>query len=112
MPPGYPGTMLANANHRAQSPAACKRHFYPRRQIAIEVAAGWLWLSLRLPADITRYEIEAFVGPLLGRIAGGASEAEVAAELINLQTQQLCEAVNFPALRRLAGDLMRLMRQY
>jgi hypothetical protein len=68
--------------------------FHPRREILDEVVAGFLWMQLNLPEDVSRDELEAFARRLIVRIAAGASQAATESEIAALQRSQFCRPVD------------------
>lgn len=89
----------------APAAPAHKTQFNPRADILDEVVAGLLWITLDLPADVSRREIEAFAHHLVARIKFGAGEAMVEREIVVLQSDQLGRSVNHDAIHTLAGRI-------
>jgi hypothetical protein len=75
-------------------PLPRKSRFNPRLEILDEVVAGFLWMQLDLPEDISRSELEGFAHRLVGRIQAGDGEAAIAGEIAGLQLSQLCRPAN------------------
>jgi len=96
---------------RAAAPAhAHKTRFNPRSDILDEVVAGLLWMTLDLPQDASRAELEAFAHQLVARIRFGASETAIESEIIFLQSGQLDRPANHDAIHTLAGRIMSTVR--
>ena len=81
---------------------ARKSRFHPRLEILDEVVAGFLWMQLNLPEDISRPELESFAHHLVIIIQAGGREADIAAEIAGLQFGQLCRPANLAAIHDLA----------
>jgi hypothetical protein len=90
------------APHRAR--------FNPRAFILDEVVAGLLWMSLDLPQDVSRPELESFARQLVSRIRFGASDSAVESEIAFLQSEQLGRPVNRDAIRDLANRVMHAVK--
>jgi len=99
---------------RALRPAppahAHKTRFNPRADILDEVIAGLLWITLDLPQDVSRSELEAFAHQLVARIRFGASEIAIESEINFLQSGQLGRPANHDAIHALAGRIMNAVR--
>ena len=99
---------------RALRPAppahAQKTRFNPRSDILDEVVAGLLWMTLDLPQDASRAELEAFAHQLVARIGFGASETAIESEIIFLQSGQLGCPADHDAIHALAGRIMSTVR--
>jgi hypothetical protein len=99
---------------RALRPAppahAHKTRFNPRADILDEVVAGLLWMTLDLPQDASRSELESFAHQLVARIRFGASETAIESEIVFLQSGQLGRAANHDAIHALAGRIMSTVR--
>ena len=67
-----------------------------------EVIAGFIWMQLDLPADVSRAELERFARHLILRIDADASQAAVEDELIILQRDQFGRPVKHDIIRALA----------
>ena len=78
----------------AQADLARRARFNPRAGILDEVIAGLLWMSLDLPADVSRLELESFAHHLVIQIQAGAAESEIEQEIAALQSGQLCRPAN------------------
>jgi hypothetical protein len=91
---------------------AHKTKFNPRASILDEVVAGLLWMSLDLPQDISRPELEAFAHQLVTRIKFGASASAVESEITFLQSDQLGRPANHDAIHGLAGRVICAVRGY
>lgn len=90
----------------APAPPAHKTRFNPRADILDEVVAGLLWITLDLPADVSRRELEIFAHHLVARIKLGAGEAMVESEIVVLQSDQLGCSANHDAIHSLAGRIL------
>jgi hypothetical protein len=99
---------LQGLHSASPAPAAHahKTRFNPRADILDEVVAGLLWITLDLPADVSRRELEAFAHRLVARIRFGAGEAIVESEIVFLQSGQLGRPANRDAVRGLAGRIL------
>ena len=97
---------------RAVRPAstAHKSRFNPRSDILDEVVAGLLWMTLDLPQDVSRAELEAFAHQLVARIRFGANETAIESEIIFLQSGQLGRPANHDAIHALVGRVMNAAR--
>jgi hypothetical protein len=91
---------------------AHKARFNPRADILDEVVAGLLWMTLDLPQDISRPELETFAHQLVARIKFGACEIAVESEIAFLQSDQLGRPVNQEAVHGLAGRVMTAVRGF
>jgi hypothetical protein len=96
----------------AASAVAHKTKFNPRASILDEVVAGLLWMSLDLPQDISRPELETFAHQLVTRIKFGASAIAVENEITFLQSDQLGRPANHDAIHGLAGRVISAVRGY
>lgn len=92
--------------------AAHKTRFNPRAFILDEVVAGLLWMSLDLPQDVSRPELESFARQLVSRIRFGASECAIESEIAFLQSDQLGRPANHDAIRDLAGRVMQAVKGF
>jgi hypothetical protein len=81
---------------------AQKRNYHRRNELMVEVIAGWLWMQLNLPNDITRVEMESYARKLVGQIRVGPRDLAVAGLIAALQADQLCRPARLPGLRELA----------
>jgi len=91
---------------------AHKTKFNPRAGILDEVVAGLLWMTLDLPQDVSRPELETFAHQLVARIKFGASETAVETQIAFLQSDQLGRPVNQEAVHGLAGRVMSAVRGF
>jgi hypothetical protein len=73
-----------------------------RLEILDEVIAGFLWLHLDLPDDVSRSEIETFARRLVARINIEADETAIQSELVLFQRNQFCRPINMDVARNLA----------
>ncbi len=89
---------------------AHKTKFNPRADILDEVVAGLLWMTLDLPQDVSRPELERFAHQLVARIRFGASETAIESEIAFLQCEQLGRPANRDAIQELAGRVMNAVR--
>jgi hypothetical protein len=85
---------------------AHKTRFNPRADILDEVVAGLLWMTLDLPADVSRRELEALAHHLVARIKFGAGAAIVENEIAFVQSGQLGRPVDHDAIQELAGRIL------
>ena len=91
------------APSRRTAPLAPHRtKFNPRADILDEVVAGLLWISLDLPPDVSRPELESFAHQLVARIRFGASASAIESEIAFLQSEQLGRPANRDTIRALA----------
>ena len=91
---------------------AHKSKFNPRAGILDEVVAGLLWITLDLPQDVSRPELETFAHQLVTRIKLGASETVVEGEIAVLQCDQLGRPADHEAIHGLAGRVIGAVRGY
>jgi hypothetical protein len=87
-----------------------KTRFCPREQISTEIAAGWLWLLLPLPADIARPDVEAIAANLVKALIDGAPPGRIAVDVGKLQAEEFCMPVDIGAARTIAARLADLVR--
>lgn len=80
--------------------------FNPRADILDEVVAGLLWMTLDLPQDVSRQELEGFAHQLVARLQFGASACVIESEIASLQCGQLGRPANREAIRDLAGRVV------
>jgi hypothetical protein len=90
------------APHRAR--------FNPRASILDEVVAGLLWMSLDLPQDVSRPELESFARQMVSRIRFGASDSAIESEIAFLQSEQLGRPANHEAIRDLTDRIMHAVK--
>ena len=67
-----------------------------------EAIAGLLWMYLDVPEDASKTELEEYAREIVRRIHADASEAAIAEHIRSLQSNQLCQMPNPPAIRTLA----------
>ena len=91
---------------------AHKTRFNPRASILDEVVAGLLWMSLDLPQDISRPELETFAHQLVAQIKFGAGAIAVESEIAFLQSDQLGRSANHDAIHGLTGRIISAVRGY
>ena len=103
---GCPNTAGLAASH------AHRTKFNPRASILDEVVAGLLWMTLDLPEDVSRPELETCAHQLVAQIRFGASEAAIESELAFLQSDQLGRRANQGAIHDLAGRVMNAVRGF
>lgn len=106
--PTFPGSSI-----RHPEPASAhgyRAKFNPRAEILDEVVAGLLWMTLNLPQDVSRLELEGFAHQLVSRIRIGANAAAVEREIVGLQCGQLGRPANPAAIHGLAGRVMDAVR--
>jgi hypothetical protein len=101
-----------HAPRPAAAPPAHKTKFNPRADILDEVVAGLLWMTLDLPQDISRPELEVFAHQLVARIKFGASETAIQSEITFLQSDQLGRPANHEAIHGLSGRVMSAVRGF
>jgi hypothetical protein len=89
-----------------------KRKFNPRADILDEVVAGLFWMTLDLPDDTSRDELEDFAHHLAHRIRGGASASAIAAEIDFLQRRQFCRPLDAAVIRGLAERTIATVNQF
>lgn len=92
--------------------AAHRTRFNPRAFILDEVVAGLLWMTLDLPQDVSRPELESFARRLVARIRFGASACAIESEITFLQSDQLGRPANQDAIRDLAGRIMQAVKGF
>ncbi|MGH6827716.1 MAG: hypothetical protein ACREFW_02240 [Rhizomicrobium sp.] len=92
---------VAMRSFAAAAPARRAR-FHPRLDILDEVVAGFLWMQLDLPQDISRGELECVAHRLVGIIQSGGEEGAIVREIAGLQFGQLCRPANLSAIHDLA----------
>jgi hypothetical protein len=102
--------MPTNLHPLASSVVSRRTRYCPRYQIMVEIVAGWLWLSLHLPSDLQRQEVEDIAKRLIFRIQGGADPLAVTADLARIQNVQFQETVMLAPLRALAARLADFVR--
>jgi len=99
---------------RALRPAppahAHRTRFNPRADILDEVIAGLLWITLDLPQDVSRAELESFAHQLVARIRFGATQTAIESEITFLQSGQLGRPADHDAIHALAGRVMNAVR--
>lgn len=91
---------------------ARKTRFCPRAQILTEIAAGWLWVLLPLPADIARQDVEDIADRLVNAMMQGMPPGRIAVEVGKLQAEEFCMTVDIAAARAVAARLARLVRSF
>ena len=99
----------------ARMPPASPSHrtkFNPRASILDEVVAGLLWMTLDLPQDVSRPELETFAHQLVTRIKFGASEAMVESEIAFLQSDQFGRRADHDAIHGVTGRVMNAVRGF
>ena len=87
-----------------------KKRFCPRMDILTEVTAGWLWLLLPLPADISRAEVEGIARRLVKAMMEGMPPNRMAVEVAKLQADVLCIPPDIGAARTIAARIAQLVR--
>jgi|SRR5579859_6239353 len=83
-----------------------KRQGRCRQEVLDEVVAGFLWIYLDLPADITRVEIEHLTRGLISRIRTGADEAAITLALITHQRCEYDRPADANVIRKLARRIV------
>jgi hypothetical protein len=91
---------------------AHKTRFNPRAGILDEVVAGLLWMTLDLPRDVSRPELENFAHQLVARIKFGASEIAIETQIAFLQSNQLGRPVDPEAIHGLANRVISAVRGF
>jgi hypothetical protein len=103
-------------NIRVHQPLAAaptrKRKFNPRADILDEVVAGLFWMTLDLPADTSREELEDFAHHLARRVRDGASALAIEAEIDFLQRRQFCRPLDATVIRTLAERTIAIVSQF
>ena len=74
--------------------------------------AGLLWITLDLPQDVSRPELEGFAHQLVARIRFGASDCAVESEIAFLQSEQLGRPANREAIHDLTGRIIGAVRGF
>jgi hypothetical protein len=78
----------------------------PKQDLLCQVIAGLLWLSLDLPDDPTKEELDALAEQLVAGIAAGSDEITVVAELIRFQSKCFCKPPNISSITTLARRMI------
>jgi hypothetical protein len=99
--------MKCLAAHREPPPPAHttrwgKIRFSPRHTILNEVIAGFLWMDMDLPQDVSRDEIEDLARRLISSIEAKADEHVIEGALVHFQRNQLYKSTKPLNLRKLA----------
>jgi hypothetical protein len=71
----------------------------PRALILDQVVAGILWMSLDLPEDTSREELEALAHQLVARIRAGSAESAIETELTLLHSERFCRHADASIIR-------------
>ena len=79
--------------------------------ILCEAVAGQLWMSLSLPDDISRDEVEASADDLISAMVFGAGEAAIEQKLKWLQSEQFAMPVNSLVIKQLVRRVCELVRR-
>ena len=79
--------------------------------VLCEAVASLLWMSLSLPDDISRDEIEASADDLIRAMVYGAGEAAIEQKLKWLQSEQFAMPVNSLAIKQLVRRVCDLIRR-
>ena len=82
---------------RRTAKARPSRGFAP--ELVDQVVAGLLWMSLDLPDDVSRPEMEMLAHRLVLRIRADTDKAALEQDVALLQLEQFCRPPNFPAIR-------------
>ncbi len=98
--------------HRASVVHAHKTKFNPRADILTEVVAGLLWMTLDLPQDVSRPELETVAHHLVSQIKFGAGETAVESQIAVLQSDQLGRPANLDVIHGLAGRIMNAVKGF
>jgi hypothetical protein len=75
------------------------RGFTFKPDLMDQVVAGLLWMSLDLPEDVSRPEMEMLARQLVLRIRADTDKAALEQDVALLQLEQFCRPPNFPAIR-------------
>ncbi|MDB5734847.1 MAG: hypothetical protein JWP16_2504 [Alphaproteobacteria bacterium] len=67
-----------------------------------EVIAGFLWMEMDLPQNVSRDEVEELASRLISRIKADADEQVIEYDLARFQLNQFCKPVKPLNLRELA----------
>jgi hypothetical protein len=67
-----------------------------------EVIAGFLWMEMDLPQNVSRDEVEELASRLISRIRADADEQVIEYDLTRFQLNQFCKPVKPLNLRELA----------
>ena len=86
------------------------RRYAPKRNVLLEVVAGFLWLYLDLPADLTREELDMAAEQLVSNVLANGEEMALVAELARIQCNQFCGVANQRNLEFLARRTLSLVR--
>ncbi len=90
---------------------AASRMAMRQQGILCEAVASQLWMSLTLPDDISRDEIEACADDLIRAMAYGAGEAAIEQKLKWLQAEQFAMPVNSLVIKQLVRRVCELVRR-
>ena len=75
------------------------RDFSFKPDLMDQVVAGMLWMSLDLPEDVSRGEMETIAHQLVLRIRARFDQGALEREIASLQREQFCRPPNFTAIR-------------
>ncbi len=95
---------------RTPTAPAHRTKFNPRADILDEVVAGLLWMTLDLPSDISRPELETFAHQLVTRIKFGAGASSIEDAIAFLQSDQLGRPVDQDAIRGLTARVINAVK--
>ena len=95
---------------RTAATVSRRLRYHPRSDILDEVIAGFIWMDLNLPEDVSLPELERFAHRLIARIRSNASQAAVESDLAVLQKVQFCGAVDPAVIRSLASRSIAIVR--
>jgi hypothetical protein len=81
-----------------------------RADILEQIVVGILWMSMDLPEDASRQELENLAHHLVTQIRTGTAETAIATELALLQAEQFCGRSNEAAIRSVVGRVVHIVR--
>ena len=84
---------------RHAAKARSSRDFAFTPDLMDQVVAGFLWMSLNLPEDVSRREMEVLAHQLVMRIRADTDRAALEHAVALLQLEQFCRPPNFAAIR-------------
>ena len=71
---------------------------------------GFFWMTLDLPPDASRPELETFAHHLVTLIQAGAGESQIEGQIALLQSRQLCRPARPEIIRALVQRTMTAVR--
>lgn len=90
---------------------AANRMAMRQQGVLCEAVASQLWMSLSLPDDISRDEVEASADDLIRAMVYGAGEAAIEQKLKWLQSEQFAMPVNSLVIKQLVRRVCDLVRR-